>query len=120
MSTTRHVSLPAGVAGAVLLAFLGTRSTAAQSFHGSGESHAGQHAHAPMKHQDHDPKHGGIFFMAMDNKHHLEGVLETSGIFRVYLYDAYTHPLPPAKVKQASGTVQVGDAVDAPKIPLAL
>ena len=58
--------------------------------------------------------------MALDNMHHLEGVFEPPGIFRVYLYDAYTKPLSKEKMKQASGTVQVGDAPDAPKLPLAL
>jgi hypothetical protein len=56
--------------------------------------------------------------MALDNKHHLEGVLLPSRLFRVYLYDAYTKPLSAAKVKQASGTVQVGESADTPRIPL--
>ena len=58
--------------------------------------------------------------MALDNMHHLEGVFEPPGIFRVYLYDAYTMPLSIEKMKKASGTVQVGDSPDAPKLPLAL
>lgn len=73
---------------------------------------------AGAKHQDHEAKHGGTFFMALDNMHHLEGVFEPPGVFRAYLYDAYTKPLSGEKVKKASGTVQVGDALDAPKIPL--
>lgn len=44
-------------------------------------------------HTDHEPKHGGVFFMASDNKHHLEGTLSDSGEFRVYFYDEYTNPI---------------------------
>jgi hypothetical protein len=58
--------------------------------------------------------------MAMDNHHHLEGVLERPGIFRVYLYDSHTQPLAPDRMKQASGTVLVGDSDDTPEIPLKL
>lgn len=72
------------------------------------------------KHQDHEAKHGGIFFMAMNQEHHLEGVFIRPGIFRIYLYDAYTKPLSKSKIKEATGTVQVGDSPDAPKIPLML
>ncbi len=69
-------------------------------------------------HFDHNPKHGGIFFMSMDYKHHLEGVLLPSGIFRVYLYDAHTKPLIAEETRKASGTVQIGDSEKAPKINL--
>jgi len=58
--------------------------------------------------------------MAMDSHHHLEGVLEAPGIFRVYLYDSHTKPLAPDRMKQVSGTVIVGDSDDAPEIPLTL
>ena len=30
---------------------------------------------------DHQPKHGGVFFMAPDRTHHLEGVLLPAGTF---------------------------------------
>lgn len=72
----------------------------------------------PRPHSMHTPQHGGIFFMAMDYKHHLEGVLLAPGIFKVYLYDVYTKPLPEDKVREASGTLQIGDAADAPILPL--
>ena len=71
-------------------------------------------------HQDHEPKHGGTFFMAMNSHHHLEGVLEAPGIFRVYLYDSHTAPLSPDQMKQASGTVLVGESDNAPEIQFTL
>jgi len=63
-----------------------------------------------MPHQNHRPQHGGAFFMAEDNIHHLEGVLISPGTFRVYLYDAYTVPLTPDGVKETNGTVEVGES----------
>jgi hypothetical protein len=69
-------------------------------------------------HFDHNPKHGGIFFMSMDNKHHLEGVLVPPGTFRLYLYDEYTRPLTATETRKTSGTVQIGDSESAPKINL--
>jgi len=71
-----------------------------------------------MAHTDHKPKHGGTFFMSLDNMHHLEGVLLPPGTFRVYLYDDHTKPLKADQVKLVSGTIQTGDAEDAPKIAL--
>ncbi len=44
-------------------------------------------------HLDHEPKHGGVFFMTSDQKHHLEGTLSDKGEFRVYFYDEYTKPI---------------------------
>ena len=44
-------------------------------------------------HQDHEPKHGGIFFMAPDAWHHLEGTYPEDGAFRVHLYDNFSQPL---------------------------
>ena len=69
-------------------------------------------------HMDHKPKHGGLFFMSLDNVHHLEGVLLPPGTFRVYFYDEYAKPLKLEQVRLASGTIQIGDSEDAPKIPL--
>jgi hypothetical protein len=70
-------------------------------------------------HMDHMAKHGGTFFMCLDNNHHLEGVLLPPGTFRVYLYDDHTKPLKAEQVKLATGTIQIGESDDAPKIALA-
>lgn len=44
-------------------------------------------------HQDHNPKHGGTFFMAPDNWHHLEGTYPEDGVFRIYVYDNFSEPI---------------------------
>jgi hypothetical protein len=75
-------------------------------------------APAQGAHMDHKSKHGGAFFMALDNKHHLEGILVPPGTFRVYLYDDHTKPLKAEETRQANGTVQLGESDDAPKIDL--
>jgi hypothetical protein len=45
-------------------------------------------------HGDHNPKHGGSFLMASNNWH-LEVTHPAAGIFRLYVYDAYSKPFSP-------------------------
>ena len=44
---------------------------------------------------DHNPLHGGQFFMAANNYHHLEGALPNAGEFRLYVYDDFKQPVDP-------------------------
>jgi hypothetical protein len=61
--------------------------------------------HVPRAHGNHTPQHGGQFFMASDNWHHLEGTHPDKGIFRLHVYDDYNKPLPVDQMKQITGVV---------------
>ena len=53
---------------------------------------------AALPHEDHTPKHGGTFFMAPDNWHHLEGTYPEAGRFVLHVYDNYSKPMAPATI----------------------
>jgi hypothetical protein len=94
----------------------------ASVFPGMDGTNAAQGMSEPkrMPHMNDKPKHGGLFFMAQDGVHHVEGLLLPSHIFRLYIYDMYADPLAPEKMKEAKGTIQVGQSSSAAKIPLML
>jgi hypothetical protein len=60
-------------------------------------------------HGDHNPRHGGQFFMASDAWHHLEGTYPENGLFRVFFYDNFTKPL---SAKGVAGSVVIRDKND--------
>ena len=107
----------------IALAFAASTACGAQK----GADHAVPHAEMDMSkaglpdaeaHQDHNSKHGGVFFMTLDNKHHIEGLLESAGIFEVYLYDDHTKPVSRRELNQTQMTVIWGEQDGAPKIEL--
>ncbi len=60
-------------------------------------------------HGDHNPVHGGQFFMTEDNWHHVEGTYPSQGLFRLFFYDNFKKPLPG---KSFSGDLMVLDKTD--------
>lgn len=77
-------------------------------------------------HLDHNAKHGGVFFMAPDRHHHLEGMMASKKEFRVYFYDEYTKPIragsftAEGKAWRQTTEAWAGPADDAKPLPIRL
>ena len=67
-----------------------------------------------LSHLDHSAKHGGIFFMASDQKHHLEGTLSDKREFRLYFYDEYTKAIPADKFTAEGKAWRAGQDAEKP------
>jgi hypothetical protein len=65
-----------------------------------------------MAHGDHNPRHGGILFMAPNGFHHLEGALGADSEFRVYLYDDFTRAIGAAGFEARAGDEPMGISSD--------
>ena len=79
-----------------------------------------QRQYAPRPHGNHNPQHGGGFFMAPDNWHHLEGGYYAPGVFHLYLYDDFTRPLPRAQAREATARLIVSPDSSRQEFPLVL
>ena len=75
-----------------------------------GSPRIGQRALRP--HGNHNPRHGGQFFMAPDNWHHLEGAYPSARTFRLYVYDDYGRPLPADALRKVQARVVTKETFD--------
>jgi hypothetical protein len=63
-------------------------------------------------HGNHNPQHGGQFFMAPDNWHHVEGIYPRDRLFRLYVYDDYARPLSLTDIKRVQARVVTNETFD--------
>lgn len=63
-------------------------------------------------HGNHNPQHGGQFFMAPDSWHHLEGTYPRAGLFRLHLYDDYARALDASKLQAMVGRLVTEERFD--------
>jgi hypothetical protein len=75
--------------------------------------------YTPRPHGNHNPQHGGQFFMAPDNWHHLEGTFPQDRVVRIYLYDDYTRPLTRDRMKPVQGRIVLNAGAREVSFPLA-
>ena len=85
--------------------------------HEERKSSPPRHGVSPKPHQDHNPKHGGIFYMASNGDYHMECVYVRPGVLKIYLYDKYTQPIQGAFFKAEAS---VSGAARDKHIPLKL
>lgn len=62
----------------------------ANPYFGSSMLRCGSFDQSPGSHMDHSPRFGGVFFMAPDAWHHIEGTYPQTGVFRLRVYDNFT------------------------------
>jgi hypothetical protein len=92
--------LALGLIGA-LLVLLGTPASANVDPPREHRSAPTGSEHGPA-HSDHTPRHGGLFVMAPDGWHHLEGALPRADRFHLYLYDDHTRPISATRFLQGA------------------